>query len=65
MYDGKSHSPHTAHTLNPVPFVMVNGPKASLHSGVLSDIAPTVLEILNLPQPPEMTGTSLLEKSRE
>lgn len=62
MYDTKIHSPHTAHTLNPVPFVMVNGPKISLHPGRLSDIAPTVLEILKLSQPSEMTGKSLLEK---
>ncbi len=63
MFDEVLHTPHTAHTLNPVPFVMVGGPKASLHSGKLSDIAPTILEILGLPKPPLMTGTSLLEKT--
>ncbi len=61
MYDDKLHSPHTAHTLNPVPFVMVGGPKGTVHQGKLSDIAPTILEILKLPQPIDMTGKSLLE----
>lgn len=63
MYDDTAHSPHTAHTLNQVPFVMVNGPQQNLHPGKLSDIAPTILELLNLPQPTQMTGTSLLEPS--
>lgn len=62
MFDDALQSPHTAHTLNPVPFIMVGGPKMSLHSGKLSDIAPTILEILDLAKPPLMTGTSLLEK---
>ena len=61
MYDEILHSPHTAHTLNPVPFVMFHGPQATLHPGKLSDIAPTVLQILNLPIPPSMSGNSLLE----
>ena len=60
MYDEKLKSPHTAHTINPVPFIMFNGPKASLHQGKLSDIAPTILQILDLPPSPSMTGTSLL-----
>ncbi len=63
MYDDELHSPHTAHTLNPVPFVMVNGPQGSLHPGNLSDVAPTVLRILGLPQPAAMTGSSLLENT--
>lgn len=54
--------PHTAHTLNDVPFVLVNADKNGykLRQGVLGDIAPTVLEIMGLPQPPEMTGKSLI-----
>ena len=62
MYNDKIHSPHTAHSLNPVPFVMINGPKQrKLHKGKLSDIAPTILAILKLPIPSVMTGTTLLE----
>lgn len=55
--------PHTAHTLNPVPVVLVGGPDgAQLHNGRLADLAPTVLELMGLPQPPEMTGRSLIER---
>lgn len=63
MYDEDLHSPHTAHTLNPVPFVMVGAPRTALHTGNLSDVAPTILELLHLPQPASMTGLSLLEKT--
>ncbi|MBY0293679.1 MAG: 2,3-bisphosphoglycerate-independent phosphoglycerate mutase [Alphaproteobacteria bacterium] len=61
MYDKTLKSPHTAHTTNPVPFVMFNGPTATLRHGKLCDIAPTILQILTLPQPSSMTGRSLLE----
>jgi len=58
--DGK---PFTAHTTNPVPFVAVNtGARSLREGGRLADIAPTMLEILGLPQPPEMDGKSLLVK---
>ncbi len=60
MYDETLHSPHTAHTLNPVPFVLFNGPQVVLHPGKLSDIAPTILQILGINKPPFMTGISLL-----
>ncbi|MHC1697353.1 MAG: 2,3-bisphosphoglycerate-independent phosphoglycerate mutase [Geobacteraceae bacterium] len=55
-------NPHTAHTCNPVPLVLVGdaGKGLTLRSGVLADIAPTVLEILGIPKPAEMTGSSLL-----
>ena len=55
--DGKT--PFTAHTTNPVPFTMV-GHQGKLHKGVLADIAPTMLDLLGLPQPGEMTGKSLI-----
>ncbi|KAF1351796.1 BPG-independent [Delphinella strobiligena] len=58
--------PKTSHTLNKVPFVMANAPQGySLKKtdGVLGDVAPTVLAIMGLPQPEEMTGSSLLIKS--
>ncbi len=60
MYDVDG-SPFTAHTTNPVPFVVV-GKDCELRSGgCLADIAPTMLEILELPQPEEMTGKSLIK----
>ncbi len=59
--------PHTAHTTNLVPLVLVNGPAefAAVEDGRLCDIAPTVLELLSLPQPGAMTGQSLLVKAGE
>jgi 2,3-bisphosphoglycerate-independent phosphoglycerate mutase len=56
-------NPHTAHTLNPVPLILVNGPKklTQLRTGVLGDIAPTVLELMEIEKPPEMTCRSLIE----
>jgi 2,3-bisphosphoglycerate-independent phosphoglycerate mutase len=59
-------TPKTAHTTNKVPFVMANAPAGySLKKtdGVLGDVAPTVLAVMGVPQPEEMTGTSLLVKS--
>jgi 2,3-bisphosphoglycerate-independent phosphoglycerate mutase len=53
-------SPNTAHTLNPVPLMLVdNTLHPDLHTGKLADIAPTILKIMGIPQPVEMTGTSL------
>lgn len=53
-------TPNTAHTLNPVPlFVVDKSLKPALHPGKLADLAPTILKIMQLPQPPEMTGVSL------
>ncbi len=65
-------NPWTAHSSNPVPFILVEGEGCKIHGhgadanlkstgGRLADIAPTILEILNIPQPAEMTGVSLLE----
>lgn len=64
MRDPETGGAHTAHTLNPVPLILVNGPKdATLKSGGrLADLAPTVLEIMGLDQPAEMTGTSLINQ---
>ena len=55
--DGSSH---TAHTTNPVPFYLVDNDVKSLSNGVLGDIAPTILSLMGLDQPEEMTGTSLI-----
>ena len=60
MYE-EDGSPFTAHTTNPVPFCVVNYPCTLREGGKLADIAPTMLKILGLPQPKEMTGTSIIE----
>lgn len=70
MFD-ETGQPWTAHTTNPVPFILVEGEGLKIpghgtevalrNDGRLADIAPTILEILKLPQPPEMTGRSLLK----
>lgn len=64
LIDEMTHEPFTAHTTNPVPFLLVNGKgvKCLRENGKLCDIAPTLLELMELPVPPEMTGTSLLLK---
>ncbi|MEM9228418.1 MAG: 2,3-bisphosphoglycerate-independent phosphoglycerate mutase [Pseudomonadota bacterium] len=62
MVDPKTGGPHTAHTLNPVPVVLFGGPPgARLKPGRLGDLAPSLLDLMGMPQPPEMTGTSLIE----
>jgi len=62
MRDPVTGEPHTAHTLNPVPFIIVNPPGAiaRVADGRLADVAPTLLDILGLPKPPAMTGHSLI-----
>ncbi|WP_170345283.1 2,3-bisphosphoglycerate-independent phosphoglycerate mutase [Ruegeria atlantica] len=61
MVDPETGGPHTAHTLNPVPIALVGGPEgAQVRQGRLSDLAPTLLDLMNLPKPAEMTGESLL-----
>ena len=64
MVDYETGAPHTAHTTNPVPFILVNaGEGIKLREGgCLADIAPTLLELMELPQPEEMTGKSLIVK---
>ncbi|MDO5647626.1 2,3-bisphosphoglycerate-independent phosphoglycerate mutase [Paracoccus sp. (in: a-proteobacteria)] len=61
MVDPDTGGPHTAHTLNPVPVIVYRGPAgASVRDGRLADLAPTVLALMGLDQPVEMTGKSLL-----
>jgi len=60
MVDKTSGQPHTAHTINQVPLVYVCGDKHLADGGGLSDLAPTMLAILGVPQPLEMTGRSLI-----
>lgn len=67
LFDEKTMQPHTAHTCQPVPFLYI-GPKNWTFNrahGSLIDIAPTVLTLLNLPIPKEMTGEILLEKKHD
>ncbi len=63
VYDETLQEAHTAHTMNRVPFILVNNKlkNLSLADGKLSDIAPTILKLLDLPKPSPMTGKSLLK----
>src|SRR5882757_1804882 len=63
MRDPETGGPHTSHTTNPVPVVLLGGGDVSLAEGRLADIAPTLLALMELPQPKEMTGKSLMRKS--
>jgi 2,3-bisphosphoglycerate-independent phosphoglycerate mutase len=61
MRDPQTGGPHTAHTTNPVPVMLVGARNGALNAeGRLADIAPTLLELMELPKPKEMTGASLL-----
>lgn len=61
MIDPQTGGPHTAHTLNPVPVALVGGPAdVALRDGRLADLAPTVLDLMGLELPDEMTGRTLL-----
>jgi 2,3-bisphosphoglycerate-independent phosphoglycerate mutase len=61
MMVGSTGRPFTAHTANPVPFILASGHPYRLRgNGILADVAPTILQLLQLPAPPEMTGRSLL-----
>jgi 2,3-bisphosphoglycerate-independent phosphoglycerate mutase len=61
MIDPETGAPHTAHTTNPVPVILVGGPPGvRLRNGRLADLAPTVLDLMGLAPPPEMTGRSLI-----
>jgi 2,3-bisphosphoglycerate-independent phosphoglycerate mutase len=64
MHDPVTHQPHTAHTLNQVPFLYVGRPAPVRNGGALQDIAPTILALLGLPQPAEMTGRTLVDLAR-
>ena len=62
MRDPETGGPHTSHTTNPVPMLMLGGGNAGLREGRLADVAPTLLELMGLPQPAEMTGVSLMHR---
>ena len=62
MWDPVTNGPHTAHTVNPVPVIVMGAPEGARlrDGGRLADLAPTLLHLMGLPQPAEMTGKSLL-----
>ncbi|MCR5737892.1 MAG: 2,3-bisphosphoglycerate-independent phosphoglycerate mutase [Eubacterium sp.] len=64
MVDYETGAPHTAHTTNPVPFILVNAEEGwkLREGGCLADIAPTLIEVMGMEQPMEMTGKSLIVK---
>lgn len=61
MFDHKTNQPHTAHTNNPVPFIYVGRPAKIAQDGALANIAPTLLYLLDLPIPKEMTTEPLVK----
>jgi 2,3-bisphosphoglycerate-independent phosphoglycerate mutase len=60
MKDPQTGGPHTAHTTNPVPVVLMGGGAKTVREGRLADLAPTLLELMGIKQPAEMTGHSLI-----
>ncbi|MAM63344.1 2,3-bisphosphoglycerate-independent phosphoglycerate mutase [Maritimibacter sp. UBA3975] len=61
MIDPETGGPHTAHTTNPVPVALFNGPEgATIRSGRLADLAPSLLDLMEIEKPAEMTGESLI-----
>ena len=61
MIDPATGGPHTAHTTNPVPVALFNGPAgAKIKSGRLADLAPSLLDLMGIEKPAEMTGESLI-----
>jgi 2,3-bisphosphoglycerate-independent phosphoglycerate mutase len=65
MTDPETGEPFTAHTTGPVPLVLIDDSRRGVelrHDGRLADLAPTLLDIMGIPQPPEMTGETLIKK---
>jgi 2,3-bisphosphoglycerate-independent phosphoglycerate mutase len=60
MKDPNTGGPHTAHTTNPVPVVLMGGGAAAIEDGRLADLAPTILDLMGIAQPAEMTGHSII-----
>ena len=56
----KDGSIHTSHTLNMVPIIVINKDVVTIKNGRLADVAPTILKLMNLDKPLEMTGISLI-----
>ena len=62
MKDPDTKQPHTAHTTNQVPLILVSDKQVALRDGILADVAPTILELYGVEKPVEMTGSSLIKK---
>jgi 2,3-bisphosphoglycerate-independent phosphoglycerate mutase len=62
MIDEATGGPHTAHTLNPVPVLVAGGDPIAIRPGILADVAPTLLCLMGLEAPPEMTGACLIDR---
>jgi 2,3-bisphosphoglycerate-independent phosphoglycerate mutase len=64
MWDNELNAPHTAHTSNPVPVILCDERYVGrrLKDGSLRDVAPTMLDLLEIPMSPDMTGTTLIER---
>ena len=62
MIDYKTGEPYTAHTTNPVPLILVGKDNIKLKEGKLADLAPTMLELMGMEIPKEMTGESIIQK---
>jgi 2,3-bisphosphoglycerate-independent phosphoglycerate mutase len=60
MKDPETGGPHTAHTTNPVPVLLMGGEVSSIEDGRLADIAPTLLDLMGIAKPAEMTGHSII-----
>ena len=60
MYDEKKSIPCTTHSINPVPFIICKNVKLKKKEGILADIAPTILDLMDLEKPSNMSGCSLL-----
>jgi 2,3-bisphosphoglycerate-independent phosphoglycerate mutase len=61
MRDDATRQAHTAHTLNVVPLLYIGRPGKAAQGGALQDVAPTLLKMMGLPPPPEMTGHPLID----
>jgi 2,3-bisphosphoglycerate-independent phosphoglycerate mutase len=63
MQDYQTHEPYTAHTTNPVPVIVAGAAgKYTVNNGSLADLSPTLLELLGVEKPEEMTGKSLINR---
>ena len=62
LIDYETGNPHTAHTTNPVPLALVTSKPYGINEGKLADLAPTLLDLMDIEKPAEMTGNSLLQK---
>ena len=66
MIDPRTGQPHTAHTSNPVPFILVDGERKGAvlrGNGILADVAPTILELFDMEKPGQMDGRSIIESA--